>query len=110
MKRDMELVRELLIQIEEHDSKDEINFFVEEGYKFTNQEIDYHLELMISAGLIKGSARHTSKGTVFDIESLTWIGHEFLDAARNDKVWEKAEKTVEKNGMSLRSLPLEVKY
>ena len=26
--------------------------------------------------------------------SLTWQGHEFLDAARNDTIWRKAKKKV----------------
>lgn len=31
-----------------------------------------------------------------------------LDAARNDKVWGKAEETAESKGMDLRSLPIEI--
>ncbi len=108
MQRNMELVRDLLVKIEEDTSKGGFSFVAEEGYKFTNDEIEYHLELMINAGLIDGKVFHTFDGAIIDIKSLTWQGHDFLDAARNDKVWEKAEATAQDKGMDLSSLPLDI--
>ncbi len=108
MKRNMELVRDILIQIEEDKSKGGFSFVAEEGGKFSNDEIEYHLELMINAGLIDGNVIHTFDGAIIDITSLTWQGHDFLDAARSDKVWEKAEETAESKGLDLSSLPLEI--
>ena len=32
---------------------------------------------------------------------LTWEGYEFLDAANNDIIWNKAKDTVKSKGMSL---------
>lgn len=109
MKRDMELVRDILIQVEEHDSRRPFQLTIEEGSKFTQDEMNYHLQLMINAGLIEGKAQSfMGGGVLIHIRGLTWQGHDFLDAARNDKVWEKAEETAESKGLDLRSLPLEV--
>lgn len=109
MKRNMELVRDILIQVEEHDSKRPFQLTAEEGNPFTQEEIDYHLQLMINAGLIEGKAQNFLGGAVLiHIRGLTWQGHDFLDAARNDKVWEKANEAAESKGLDLRSLPLEV--
>ncbi|MFJ6030591.1 DUF2513 domain-containing protein [Bacillus toyonensis] len=109
MKRDMELVRNILIQIEENNPRTVVKLIMEENDKFTEDEIDYHLKLMVDAGLIDGQAKRVmGGGLLVNIRGLTWLGHDFLDAARNDKVWEKANETAESKGLDLRSLPLEV--
>ena len=32
---------------------------------------------------------------------LTWTGHEFLDAARNDTIWHKAGDRIKKSGVDV---------
>jgi len=32
---------------------------------------------------------------------LTWAGHEFLDAARNETVWKKASERIKKSGVDV---------
>lgn len=32
---------------------------------------------------------------------MTWFGHEFLDAARNETVWKKAEERIKKSGVEV---------
>jgi hypothetical protein len=55
-------------------------------------EIKYHLLLMDVAGFLGR--------TIYVLPmSLTWQGHEFLEAARNDKFWRRAKALViEKSG------------
>jgi hypothetical protein len=50
---------------------------------------------MIEAGLITGFTTNDERGTLARgvILRLTWQGHEFLDAARNDTTWRKARET-----------------
>ncbi|MEM5663385.1 DUF2513 domain-containing protein [Bacillus cereus] len=109
MKRNMELVRNILIQIEEHNPRTVVKVIMEENDQFTEDEIDYHLKLMVDAGLIDGQAKRVmGGGLMVNVRGLTWQGHDFLDAARNDKVWEKAEATAQDKGMDLSSLPLDI--
>jgi hypothetical protein len=50
----------------------------------------YHVALLADAGLIQTSVRQQLTGGVLVIVRMTWQGHEFLDAARDDSRWERA--------------------
>jgi hypothetical protein len=95
MKRDMELVRLLLLQYEAGSPPAEL-----ENYE--HQEIIYNLVLMMDAGLIDAYPLEGNdvlpRG--FMNVRLTWAGHDFLDAARNDTVWNKAKDEFLKPGIS----------
>jgi len=89
VKRDMDLIRQLLLKIEESSrviNSDEIQ--IEEA---DQEHISYHLELLLEAKLIVGI--DASGAMSFELLSirLTWEGHEFLDAARNEKRWGDAK-------------------
>ena len=61
------------------------------------------MRIMIDAGLIEGriSDYITSDAPQHPyIHNLTWAGHDFLDAARNDTVWRAAKEKVLKPGVS----------
>ena len=51
---------------------------------------------MLDSGLIKGSDISTcdDDSPQAIVSSLTWKGHEFADAARNDNLWAKAKNTI----------------
>ncbi|MFG0541756.1 DUF2513 domain-containing protein [Pseudomonas sp. YQ_5] len=95
MKRDLDLVRKILIQYEEkeNDSMDQV--LVVEGY--TQSLVNYHLLLMDEAGLLRCEKSFSSSTPSRVIRvypfSLTWAGHEFLDAARDNTIWSKAKNT-----------------
>jgi hypothetical protein len=77
MKRDMDLVRSILLAIEKADTP--LNELDIPGYD-DDDVIVYHVGIMTQAGLIQEAEidfRDSHTGVV-----LTWAGHEFLDAAR----------------------------
>ncbi len=86
MKRDMDLIRSIMLQIE-----DDGNVLCIEGYE--QDVILKHLELLDEAGLIKASFLSADQVGIVSahVERLTWSGYEFLDAARNDTLWNKAK-------------------
>jgi hypothetical protein len=95
MKRDMELVRTLLLKVEElpigagHvvgiDWSDE--FFNVPGYD--RDTAIKHFDLLMDAGFI---AAPSSQGmTQFILTGLSWQGHEFIDSIRNPEVWGKTK-------------------
>lgn len=107
MKRDMELVIKILKKIEEKNSPEP--FYVrmsDEGYD--DELVMYHLEIMKEAGLIEAVEFSTLDGYDIMVKRLTWEGHEFLDAARNDSVLSKAKEIAKQKGAELSSLPLMV--
>ena len=80
MTRDMTLVREILQRVEESEGHDlEVADFQRE--QWNDATILYHLELLV--------------------ERLTWEGHEFLAAARNEKVWDRVARDAQKQSVSL---------
>ncbi|URD53492.1 DUF2513 domain-containing protein [Chroococcidiopsis sp. CCNUC1] len=98
MKRDMELVKKILIEIESQESGYAPTNMLIEGY--AQEQIHYHSYLMIQAGLIEGirctNLSSTSPQAI--PRSLTSAGHDFLDAARNEALWNKAMTIVQEKG------------
>jgi hypothetical protein len=62
----------------------------------------YHAALLLDAGFIDGVSEYAPDGSVgcVFVHRLTWDGHDFLDAARSDTVWNKAKEKVLKPGLS----------
>ena len=101
MKRDMELIRELMLEVESQDSDFKYDTLQSKGY--TEAQLDYHLKLLIEEKLIDGEV-HPLMGTrspIIVIEKLSWKGHEFLDNARNESIWKETMKTVKEKGGSV---------
>lgn len=102
MKRDMDLAREILktIEISKKDPSDIVSkdTLYKRGYE--EPQVSEHIKILVQAGLILAiDATSTNNGTLWEAQSLTWDGHDFLDAARNDKIWKKAKNiTLEKTG------------
>jgi len=92
----MDLVRLILLEIERTPPEDlRLQGLYIQGYD--QIAVAKHAELLIEAGLLKGtSLKADGIGAVaVSIERLTWAGHEFLDAARNETVWNKAKAFVQ---------------
>jgi hypothetical protein len=89
MRRDLDLVRRILLRLEESPSG--WSTFVDEGYELP--QIHYHVRLLHDAGLIE--ADEIVPGQWWP-ERMTWAGHEFLDAARNDDLWNEVKRRVER--------------
>jgi len=100
MKRDMDLIRKLLLKIEERIDADLIHEIEVEDYD--NDLIEYHLELLQDTGLIIANFQKMSNGSrmFHSVERLTWKGHEFIDAARDDSIWNKAKQKFKEKGES----------
>ena len=90
MKRNMELVRELLLRVEAEQGFDSL------ASKYSQEEIVGHVEILLDAKLLDGEIYHDVSGGpgLPHIQRLTWAGHEFLDNARNETVWNKVMSTI----------------
>jgi DNA-binding transcriptional ArsR family regulator len=101
MKRDVDLIRQILLDLEAGGAY--ANWFDVDIEEYSPEQMDYHLELLTEAGLItvRTSQREFSRWLPV---RLTWKGHELLDAAREERQWQKAKEAVEKVG----GVPFEV--
>lgn len=101
MKRDMDLVRALLLFLEEREEASAVEAARIAIPGATEREVQYHLNLMFQAGLINGEpVRSTSSDRLIYVIpfDLTWSGHEFLETVRDPEVWRQAKSAAAKAG------------
>lgn len=95
MKRDMELVRTLLLKLEEMPIQAGHVIGIawsDEFFDVKNVDRDTaikHFDLLMEAGFI--AAPRNQGMTQFFLTGLTWEGHEFIDSIRNPEVWTKTK-------------------
>jgi hypothetical protein len=102
MKRDMDLAREILEQVEEKSQG--IGSVRLEIPDHSENEIGYHVMLLGEAGLLVAKELGDTGDTGWEgwvALKMTWEGHEFLDAIRNDTVWNKVKEVAKEKGGGL---------
>ena len=97
MKLDLDLIRELLITIE-NASDGQQNFEVDDIYNLNPQTFDlyggldaveYHLRQLALGGYIVTTSGYDTRRGNGVILDLTWEGHEFIRNISNPSVWRK---------------------
>jgi hypothetical protein len=90
MKRDWDVIREVLLEIEADNSGDA-------SYgESTDAVKTAHTFLLRNAGFIQGIDATTHDGPELFSPSLMWEWHELLDTIRSKPVWEKIKSTAQK--------------
>lgn len=95
----MELIRKVLLAAEAGPPYPKI-----EGYR--DDAIKYHQKLAIDAGLLDGAIlkAHTHPTEIpaaIIVKNLTWSGHDFIDAIREDTKWAKVKGFLAEAGKQL---------
>ncbi|NJK58530.1 MAG: DUF2513 domain-containing protein [Pleurocapsa sp. SU_5_0] len=110
MKRNWDLLRWILNQAEScqgghpivltKGSHNSTHISLNIGDQLDFGEVCEHILLLGDAGLAEvRELGRTYEGSIgVAIDRLTMAGHDFLDAARNEKIWKKAMKTVGEKG------------
>jgi hypothetical protein len=98
MKRDMELVRKILLKTEALEFEGGEPY---ERYCARTHNEAYQIALMKDAGLVDADI-DTIGGIPAEatIIRLTWAGHDFLDSSRDSKIWKMAVEHIIKPGAS----------
>lgn len=99
MKRDMDLIRKVMLEAEKTKDPYELIDPKIEGYNET--EISYHIALLDDAGLLHGQDRSAIGVFRWSAGMLTWAGHEFVEAVRDEDAWKQARSIVEKSGTGI---------
>lgn len=101
MRRDMDLVRVILLKIEEEHAGVGLANLEVEGYDCAI--IAYHCQLLEEAGLVSSCiVRYADDSVVFfSVGGLTWEGADYLDKVRDDSVWAKTKNLAAEKGVPL---------
>jgi hypothetical protein len=100
MKRDMDLIRTIMLDLESR-AEPALNLseLTIEGHD--DDIVLEHLILLDEAGFISMNVEYYLGGEPpqFLVHRITWTGHEFLAAVRSDKIWAKATKVLTTAGV-----------
>ena len=96
MKRDMDLVRRILLEMETNVLAGGEGDLELEGYDA--ETIAYHVIIMEEAGLLVAIDISTLDSIAAVPVRLTWAGHEFLESVRDDTMWRNVKTQTEKAG------------
>ena len=91
MKRDLDLVRMILLEAEEADGMLDLSRFVDASHSL--DLLGFHVEMMADAGLVDAEVGHVMGGrfSSVTVNRLTWAGEDYLDAIRSDTVWQRVK-------------------
>ena len=100
MKRDLDLVRQLLLQIEGLPAGPPAQYRASE---IEDPVLLAHFELVIASGLVNGkiSRSQSSRGDVISISGLTWEGHEWIEMVRSQSIWNETKSMLLDSGGAL---------
>ena len=97
MKRDMDLIRELLLFSEAHCDGISSHAVSINNFKLAadHRQLGAHIKLLEEQGLLTdGHATFDSYG----LGNLTWHGHEYLDAIRDPEIWRETKDVAKSAG------------
>ena len=101
MKRDMDLIRKIMLRIEEEYVSTAIFNLQVEGY--SAEQVATHCKMLYEAGLLSDyKAQYASDELyMFGVGNLTWDGYDYLEKVRDDSVWKKIKDTAKEHGVPL---------
>jgi hypothetical protein len=82
MRRDMDLIKTIMLKIENNDLANDID-----GYSM--QEVLFHKKMLIDAGFLVGKSRMSLESSLFEVSAvfisgITWEGYNFIDIIKDD--------------------------
>jgi hypothetical protein len=100
MKRDMDLVREIMLRIEGLPVGPPMLYRIGEVEDLV---LLAHLEMLLESGLVRGKITRSpgARGDVIGISGLTWNGHEWLETVRDPRVWDETKSALLETGGAL---------
>lgn len=104
MKRNMDLVRKILLEAESSPNGGCAGNPQIDGY--SELEVLFHVHLLKQAGLVKAvEFPSLEDGPAAEITSITWAGYDFIDTFRSETVWNAAKEKLMDVGV-----PLTIEY
>lgn len=102
MRRDLDLIRELLLVFEQLPLNGGINVREIELPPWTRDEIIYNSYVLWQSGLVEAvDCSSNSSGRNIIVRSLRPAGHDYLDAVRSDQIWGKVKARTGQHGLEV---------
>lgn len=116
MKRDLDLIRDILLTLEadnftyktsitvasfidpsfSKDRPEPDNEFFNSPYEQEFAKISYHIQLLLDEKFIEATyLGYDIYYKDFEIQRITSLGHDYLDSVRNPEIWEKTKAKIE---------------
>ncbi|WP_339238563.1 DUF2513 domain-containing protein [Oceanobacillus sp. FSL W7-1281] len=104
MERDNKMIRDLLIQFRNEVSPND------NSVNPNSEKEDYHIYLLMNSKFIEAERRRDMGKVLhyYDDLKITSAGHDFLDAAENETVWNKSKDFLKRKGEDIAKVPLNV--
>ena len=101
MKRDMDLVRLILLELEKAAAGQSVSEPVIEGYD--RETIADHCSILNDHELTSGYNVFWAGNEIYSFSAgrLTWKGHEFIEAVRDQSKWGRIKQYAKDNGKEL---------
>lgn len=101
MTRDMDLVRKILLALEQKEPPTTTEFLRIDDYP--SDIVAQHCEMMYQHGLIQQfNAQKTFGGFgLWEVGGITWEGYDYLDSIRDDSIWAKTKDAIKKKGLPM---------
>ena len=100
MKRDWDVIRDVLLAVEALDAKEFENIAFEVA-EDDERKTAQHAVLLFKYGFIEGADASTMDGDCVLARGLTWAGHDLLQTIQSKPVWEKVKATAQDKGIEL---------
>jgi hypothetical protein len=96
MKRDMDLIRKILLQIEEENQLVSLADLVQKNLEINIDELRYNVRQLYDSEYISGNILDYMSGA-YDLQriKLSWKAHDFIDSVRDDEIWKKTKKSAD---------------
>lgn len=115
MKRDLDLIREIMLVLEEHmeygkNFQSATLFEIMEEESLIIEKLSYHVGLLVESGLIKAKEHKYQSGEPTDylINTITSQGHDFIDIIRQDTTWNNIKEKAYSIGGSTLSVLIDI--
>ena len=101
MKRDWDVIRDILIEVEALGSTRFETIQYGPACESDDVQKDTHGILLWKGGFIEGTDASLQGGNAVLAESLTWAGHDLLETIRSRAVWERIKSMAKEKGIEL---------
>jgi Hypothetical protein (DUF2513) len=103
MKRDWDVIRQVLIEVEALTEQDRQSFGYSLGDEHAGEDHakSEHALLLWKAGFIEAIDVGTMAGAAILSPDISWAGHDLLDTLRSKPVWERIKTIAKDKGIEL---------
>lgn len=99
MKRDMELIRKILVAMVDH--PDPMGWVPLEFEGYSDVDVSYQVKLLADQGMVEATGCCSSAGFAWRAKRLTWDGHDYVEAIRDEGRWQKVKDWIKSTGKIL---------